>query len=133
VTDPKDRDPTSSDRREKRVDADLAVTVNSDHNFLAGFATNISAGGIFIATSIVHPVGTKFNLSIHLDDGDARVVRGVGEVRWLRARQDSGNTPQGIGIRFISIQDDGEDRIKRFLAVRAPLDVSEMEDDMGLG
>ena len=87
-----------SDRGQERYGVDLAVTVNSDHNFYAGFAKNLSEGGIFVATHIVHPVGTQFNLSIHLDDGDTRVVKGVGVVRWIRALD--GDLPAGLGIQF---------------------------------
>jgi uncharacterized protein (TIGR02266 family) len=108
-----------ADRGQVRYGVDLAVTVNSDHNFYAGFAKNLSEGGIFVATHIVHPVGTKFNLSMHLDDGDPRPVRGVGEVRWIRALD--GDLPAGLGIQFTEIDEDGQTRIEAFLAKRDPL------------
>ncbi len=110
------------DRGELRFQVDLAVTVNSESNFYAGFASNLSAGGIFVATHIVHPVGTRFNLSIHLDDG-LGVVRGVGEVRWLRPRDETAGLPAGIGIRFMEIEGDGAERIELFLAKRGPMKV----------
>ena len=114
-----------SDRGQVRYGVDLAVTVNSDHNFYAGFAKNLSEGGIFVATHIVHPVGTQFNLSVHLDDGDARVVRGVGVVRWIRALD--GDLPAGLGIQFTAIDGDGQARIERFLAKRDPMLVEDAE------
>jgi uncharacterized protein (TIGR02266 family) len=111
----------SAERRQARYGVDVNVTINSEHHFLAGSAMNLSSGGIFIATHIVHPIGTKFNLSIHLDDGDPGVVRGVGEVRWQRAREHGeGPEVQGLGIKFIEIAGNGEERIKRFLAQREP-------------
>ena len=113
---------TIEDREELRFQVDIAVTVNSDSNFYAGYASNISAGGVFVATHIVHPVGTKFDLSIHLGAG-LGVVRGVGEVRWLRAVDETEGLPAGLGIRFIDIADDGAERIQRFLAMRGPLRV----------
>lgn len=113
---------TIEDREEMRFQVDLAVTVNSESNFYAGFASNLSAGGIFVATHIVHPVGTKFNLSIHLDDGGG-VVRGVGEVRWLRAQDETAGLQAGIGIRFIEVEGDGSERIESFLARRGPMQV----------
>ena len=109
------------DRTEERHGVDLTVTVNSDHNFYAGFARNLSAGGIFVATHIVHPVGTKFDLSIHLDDGEPGVVRGVGEVRWIRAVDGDSDLQAGLGIRFTEIFDDGVERIERFLGRRGPM------------
>lgn len=117
-----------TDRRQIRYDVDVSVTVDSDNYFIAGFATNLSAGGIFIATPIVHPVGTRFDLAIHLDDGDPRPLRATGEVRWHRPRDEGSGTPQGIGIRFISIDDDGGERINRFLARRKPLTMTDIPD-----
>lgn len=113
---------TIEDREELRFQVDLAVTVNSESNFYAGFASNLSAGGIFVATHIVHPVGTKFNLSIHLDDG-LGVVRGVGEVRWVRAQEETAGLQAGLGIRFIDVEGDGTERIESFLARRGPMKV----------
>lgn len=113
---------TIEDREEARFQVDLAVTVNSESNFYAGFASNLSAGGIFVATHIVHPVGTKFNISLHLDDG-LGVVRGVGEVRWLRAQDETAGLPAGLGIRFIDVEGDGLERIEAFLGKRGPMQV----------
>jgi uncharacterized protein (TIGR02266 family) len=113
------------DRHQVRYGVDLAVTVNSDHNFYAGFAKNLSHGGIFVATHIIHPVGTEFNLSIHLDDGDHRVVRGIGEVRWIRVLD--GDLPAGLGIQFTSVDGNGQERIERFLATRDPIVVEDAE------
>ena len=110
------------DREQARFQVDLAVTVNSESNFYAGYASNISAGGIFVATHIVHPVGTKFDVSIHLAEG-LGVVRGIGEVRWLRPQDDESGLPAGLGIRLIEVQDDGLERIEQFLATRSPLRV----------
>jgi uncharacterized protein (TIGR02266 family) len=130
--DPVSRDPeatfteprvgTIEDREEARVGVDLTVTVDSDSNFYAGVASNLSAGGIFVATHIVHPVGTRFNLSLHLGD-NLGVVRGVGEVRWIRAADDAAGLFAGLGIRFLTVDGDGAERITRFLSKRAPLQV----------
>lgn len=109
------------DREQTRSGVDCAVTVDSEHNFYAGVARNLSVGGIFLATPIVHPVGTRFDLSIHIDDGDDRVIRGVGEVRWVRALDRDDNTPAGLGIRFVELDHDGTKRINRFLEQREPM------------
>jgi len=119
-------DPGSIDDREQpRFGVDVSVTVNSEHNFYAGVACNLSSGGVFVSTHIVHPVGTRFNVSIHLDDEDAGVVRGTGEVRWVRPATENEALPAGLGIRFVSISDDDLARIERFLAKRDPMLVGE--------
>ena len=111
----------SKDREQARYGVDCTVTIDSEHNFYAGLAQNLSEGGIFIATHIVHPIGTKFNLSIHLDDGLPGVVRGVGEVRWLRPAREGSDLPAGLGIQFIELSHGGNERIASFLRRRRPM------------
>jgi uncharacterized protein (TIGR02266 family) len=111
------------DRGQVRYHVDLNVTVDSDSNFYAATVTNLSAGGIFIATHIVHPAGTKFNLSVHL--GDIGIVKGVGEVRWIRVQDEESGQLAGLGIRFLQLEGDGAERIKSFLEMRRPLIVTD--------
>jgi uncharacterized protein (TIGR02266 family) len=117
-----ERSPVTSpeDREQARFAVDVGVTVDSEHNFYAGLATNLSAGGFFVATHIVHPAGTRFNFTIHLTSEDA-IVKGVGVVRWLRHRDAEPGTPAGLGIQFLEIEGDGAEKIASFLAKREPL------------
>lgn len=111
---------SDDERLQMRYAVDCSITVTSENNFYAGSICNLSGGGVFIATHIVHPVGTRFNISIHLDDAEPGVVRGLGEVRWLQARG-SATDPQGLGIRFVELKDEGQARVMRFLQKREPL------------
>jgi len=104
------------DRQQPRYTVDVTVTVNSDAYFLAGAATNLSSGGVFIATPIVQPVGTEFDISLHIDDGEGGIIRAVGEVRWQRPASDDPSLPQGLGIQFLAVEGNGLERIERFLA-----------------
>lgn len=104
------------DRQQPRYSVDVTVTVNSDAYFLAGAATNLSSGGVFIATPIVHDVGTEFDISLHIGDGQDGVIHACGEVRWQRPASDDPSLPQGLGIQFLAIEGDGAERIERFLA-----------------
>jgi uncharacterized protein (TIGR02266 family) len=107
-------------RREySRFSVDLDVTVGSDHNFYAGFAENLSAGGVFIATHNLKPVGSKIDLSINLPDGAH--VRALGEVRWIRVFNEQSDTPPGMGVRFEDIEASAGDSIQSFLSRRDPL------------
>ncbi len=117
-----ERSPSSDveDRDQTRYGVDFAVTVDSDHNFYAGYATNLSAGGFYIATHIVHPVGTEFNFTIQLGE-DKQLVKGVGVVRWLRASEEGEETPAGLGIQFRDVEGDGLAKIDAFLKMRKPL------------
>lgn len=107
-------------RREySRFCVDLDVTVGSDHNFYAGFAENLSAGGVFIATHKLKPVGSKIELSINLPDGVQ--MRALGEVRWIRVFNETSDTPPGMGVRFSEISPEAVASIDAFLARRDPL------------
>lgn len=115
-------DPTAdgAHRREhSRFAVDLDVTVGSDHNFYAGFAENLSAGGVFIATHKLKPVGSKIELSINLPNGFQ--VRAAGEVRWVRVFNETSDTPPGMGVRFMDVAPEAIAAIDDFLAHRAPL------------
>lgn len=106
-------------REHARFSVDLDVTVGSDHNFYAGFAENLSAGGVFIATHKLKPVGSKIELSINLPEGST--VRATGEVRWIRVFNEHSDTPPGMGVRFSEIDQDSLAAIAAFLAHREPL------------
>lgn len=112
--------PESSARREhSRFSVDLDVTVGSEHNFYAGFAENLSAGGVFIATHKLKRVGSKIELSINLPDGAQ--LKLDGEVRWVRVYNEHSDTPPGMGVKFNQLPDDALALIQSFLARRDPL------------
>ncbi len=112
--------PAGEPRREhSRFIVDLDVTVGSDHNFYAGFAENLSAGGVFIATHKLKPVGSRIELSINLPE--AANVRALGEVRWIRVFNEQSDTPPGMGVRFLEIDDASVTAIDGFLSRRDPL------------
>lgn len=103
-----------------RFSVDLDVSLGSDHNFYAGFAENLSVGGVFVATHLLKPVGERLELSIHLPDSEI-VVRGVGEVRWLRMYSEQSNVPPGMGVRFVHLEPGSLEAIEHFLKQRDPL------------
>lgn len=107
-------------REHARYKVDLDVSVGSEHNFYSGFAENLSAGGVFVATHLVKPVGERVEISINLA-GSASAIRGVGEVRWVREYNAASDTPPGMGIRFIDLEPGAEAQIGGFLATREPL------------
>jgi uncharacterized protein (TIGR02266 family) len=106
-------------REHSRFSVDLDVTVGSDHNFYAGFAENLSAGGVFIATHKLKPVGSKIELSVNLPDGAQ--IRAEGEVRWVRIFNEHSDTPPGMGVRFNGLADASIALIQSFLERRDPL------------
>ena len=114
--------PTSggSSRSTTRVPLQTQVDLSSDSNVFTGFSTNLSEGGVFVATLKVLPVGTPVDLIFSLP-GKVRIsVRG--EVRWIREIDD--RTPDvfpGVGVRFVDLSPDAAQALHRFVAEREPL------------
>jgi len=107
-------------RAHQRYAVDLDVSLGSDHNFYSGFAENLSAGGIFVATHLLKPVGSEVEVTIHLPDGPAP-LRATGQVRWIREYNERSDVPPGMGIRFIEIDGAARAAIESFLVQREPL------------
>jgi uncharacterized protein (TIGR02266 family) len=108
----------------KRVAARVAmqtqVDLASDSNFFTGFSTNISEGGLFIATVNVLPAGTPVDVTFSLPAGARLTVKG--EVRWTREVND--RTPEvfpGVGVRFTEVDPTVVGQIKAFVQEREPL------------
>ncbi|HWZ92241.1 MAG TPA: TIGR02266 family protein [Polyangiaceae bacterium] len=107
-------------REHKRVSVELEVSLGSEHNFYAGLAENLSAGGVFIATHRLQKVGSKIDVSLRMPDS-AETFELVGEVRWVRVYNEQSDTPPGLGIRFEALPPEATAAIERFLAQREPL------------
>jgi uncharacterized protein (TIGR02266 family) len=107
-------------REHARFGVDLDVSLGSDHNFYAGFAENLSGGGVFVATHALKPAGEIVELSITLPDSNA-VITARGEVRWIREYNEASNVPPGMGIKFTQLGEGAEDAINAFLARREPM------------
>lgn len=107
-------------RASPRYAVELDVNLGSQHNFYAGFVENMSVGGVFVATHMIKPVGEEVEFAIHLPDNDI-VVRGIGEVRWIREYSEQGNMPPGMGVRFVHLEPASAEAIEVFLSQREPL------------
>src|SRR6516225_2122084 len=51
-------------RREDRFSVELEISLETEHNFYAGFVENLSHAGLFIATHVVRPIGSHVEFSI---------------------------------------------------------------------
>ncbi len=118
-----DADPTvwtNEMRGSPRVVLQAAVDYASATNLYTGFTTNISEGGLFIATVERMPIGTHVDLCLQLPTG--QLVRALGEVRWFREYNDT--TPQvypGMGVRFLGLSQTDQIVLHQFVAEREPM------------
>src|SRR5690242_18025634 len=63
---PGDAEPSGPDstlerkrRTYERFPIEVSVDLVSEHNFFAGLSLNVSEGGLFVATHLVRPVGSR--------------------------------------------------------------------------
>jgi uncharacterized protein (TIGR02266 family) len=103
-----------------RIPMQTQVDLSSDSNVFTGFSTNLSEGGVFVATVNLLPVGTPVDLTFTLPGNTRITVKG--EVRWTREIDD--RVPDvfpGVGVRFVELGLDAAQALHRFVADREPL------------
>jgi len=107
-------------RSTSRIPMQTQVDMSSDSNVFTGFSTNLSEGGVFVATVSLLPVGTPVDLTFTLPGNTRISVKG--EVRWTREIDD--RVPDvfpGVGVRFVELGVDAAEALHRFVAEREPL------------
>jgi Tfp pilus assembly protein PilZ len=99
---------------------EVAVSLVSEHNFYVGSTRRIDSGGVFIATAMPPPVGTR--IQVHLGLADGRKLDLEGEVAFLRAKSaTTGRQPAGCGVRLQGLPGWSVDAIERFFQARQPI------------
>jgi uncharacterized protein (TIGR02266 family) len=110
-----------SNRREKtRVRLSTDIDLVSESNIFVGFASDLSDGGVFVATCNVVDPGTEVDVSFTLP-GDKK-IEATGTVRWLREFNDA--TPDllpGMGIAFSRVPAEALQSIQDFMRRRDPI------------
>jgi uncharacterized protein (TIGR02266 family) len=103
--------PSNSERRRApRVLVDLEVDYASEENYLFAYITDISATGIFVRTTTPESPGTQLNLRFASNDPPLQIE---GEVIWVNPYRPGtpDNLHPGMGIRFLSIDNELRDRL----------------------
>jgi uncharacterized protein (TIGR02266 family) len=98
-------------RRAPRVLVDLEVDYASEENYLFAYITDISATGIFVRTTTPEAPGTHLNLRFSSEHSGHLEVEG--EVIWVNPYRPGipDNLHPGMGIRFVSIDNELRDRL----------------------
>jgi molecular chaperone DnaK len=112
--------PSDNRRRQDRFSVELDISLETEHNFYAGFVENLSNSGLFIATHSIRPIGALVEFSISIGESP-EPVKGVGEVRWVRQYSETSDSHPGMGLRFIELSPDSRRRIEAFLVGREPI------------
>lgn len=112
VDEPKARAPVT------RVEVNVSLV--SEHNFFVGPSRRIDSGGVFIATAMPPPIGTRLQVRLGLADG--RKVDVDGEVVFVRPKTATvGREPTGCGVKLLSLPPWVVDAIDRFVMARQPI------------
>lgn len=91
----------SESRAYKRLPVEIEVEIVTDQGIESGRSLNISTGGIFVATAITRPAGTRLEIRLVLPD-DVEPTTISTEVRWSRPMS-SGGEAVGMGLRFVDV------------------------------
>ena len=93
-----------SARQEPRIAFAREVEVRFEEfgEFVTEYSKDLSLSGMFLHTSRPHPPGSSFQFEFQVEGGQ-QLIRGVGEVVWIRGKNQSEDDPPGMGVRFISL------------------------------
>lgn len=98
------RDEHAAQRESVRVPLALTVKFESRGEIGKCLMTNLSAGGLFVATEDPLPIGTPFNLRIRIERTGEEIPL-PGEVVSINVGADLSEAKRGMGIRFAHLDD----------------------------
>lgn len=111
-------------RRDSRVSLKARVDYEllSEDTFLFEYTSNVSRGGIFLATRNPLPVGTKMNLRFSLPGSRRRVIEVTGKIAWVNEyKPGKQNLNPGMGIEFVDLSEHDRKLITNLIKRKALL------------
>ena len=107
-------------REQPRYRMRIELSLESEHNLYCGFTTDISTGGLFIATHVPLPVGS--HITVHIDlPGVAFPAAVEARVCWLREYTGNPDAPAGMGVSFLNLDARARANLGRYLMQREPI------------
>ncbi len=107
-------------KRPQTTRVEVNVSLVSEHNFYVGATRRIDSGGVFIATVMPPPVGTRLQVRLGLADG--RKIDLDGEVAFVRGKSaTTGRQPSGCGVRLFNLPGWSVDAVEKFFLARQPI------------
>lgn len=110
----------ASERSAQRFPMKVEVNYTSEHNFYAGFAMNISSGGLFVATFEPSARGQLIEVTFTIP-GIKRPVSATCEVKWVREYNPDSDSPPGMGLSFVDLDPELTKAIDAFIKHRDPI------------
>src|ERR1044071_9775000 len=104
---------TRKDPRAKVLSMTVRYKSATIDEFIEHHSHDVRSGGIFIKTSSPYPPGTLLKFEIRIQD-EQSVLSGGGRVVWKREPDESSaDSPAGMGVKFIKIDDKSRALITR--------------------
>ena len=109
-------------RASSRVHYDIQIGVATDHRLFVGLVSDISAGGLFIATDEPLKRGDKVDVRFSIP-GTPHVFHKKATVRWTRPVDADGEsrTRAGAGVQFEDLSEEERKLLNAFLNVQEPI------------
>ncbi len=92
----------SIDSRRITLEREIAIRVPRFDTFVTEYSSNISTTGMFIVSDKPQAPGTTFTFEFSVAD-DWKLIRGKAQVVWTRYRDEGGERPAGMGVRFVEL------------------------------
>lgn len=115
----------SADQRDNRrmPTFDIQAGVATKHRLFVGLSSNISTGGLFVATDESLSQGDEIEVRFRIP-GSEHVFHKRAEVAWIRpfdeANSDRHNQA-GCGVRLLDLSDDEKRMLNAFIDVHDPI------------
>lgn len=96
--------------------APIELEYMPDKSTESSFTLDASIGGFFVMSKSPRPLGTKLGFELKIQS-DAQPVKGFGEVRWIRVRDEGRRSPAGIGIQVsLLVGEEGQRLLRTTIA-----------------
>jgi uncharacterized protein (TIGR02266 family) len=102
-----------------RHEVTVDVTFESEHNFYRGLTQDLGAGGLFVATDALRPIGECIRVRFTLP-GSPEVLDAITEVRWVRAK-DTVEGDAGMGLQFLQMSAKTKQAVRAFAEKRGAM------------
>lgn len=98
-----------------QTDQAMKVQFSNLESAIQAHIFNIGRGGAFIKMNEGFPsTGTQVNFSLKLGENEPELT-GVGIVRWVRTTDQGEDSPAGIGLEFLFVDEPGRSRLRELL------------------
>jgi uncharacterized protein (TIGR02266 family) len=119
---------TNDGRRDQRRAIALQIRFKSAtlNEFIAKYSRDLSKGGFFIKTTSPMPSGTLIKFDVQTEELNS-LIQGVGRVVWRRLEDADEDSPAGMGVKFIKLDETSRTNLGVILESKESVEQGEEE------